>query len=141
MVRDFKKRGVPIDGVGIQGHIFDLSIKKISSLAANIKRLNALGVQVHITEMDVALPINAKGGLLNEADLTYQAEIYKFVATACLQQKGCTAFQTWGVTDKYSWIPNHLKGAKGAALLFDQKYAPKPAYKALLEVFDQASRP
>jgi endo-1,4-beta-xylanase len=137
MARDFKKRGVPIDGVGIQAHIFNLSMKEISSLAANIKRLTALGLQVHITEMDVALPINAKNALTEQTDLARQAEIYRFVATACLQQPGCTAFQTWGFTDKYSWIPDYTKGRKGAALLFDQDYHPKAAYKALVEVFGQ----
>ena len=133
MVKDFRKRGVPIDGVGIQAHIFDPSMKKISSLAANISRLTALGVQVHITEMDVALPLDATGALFDQAGLARQADVYRFVATACLQQPGCTAFQTWGFTDKYSWIPGFTKGAKGRALLFDQSYAPKPAYNALRE--------
>lgn len=137
MAMDFKKRGVPIDGVGIQAHVFNLSMKEISSLAANIKRLTALGLQVHITEMDVALPLDAKGTLMDRADLERQAEIYRFVANACLEQPGCSAFQTWGFTDKYSWIPDYTKGKKGAALLFNEGYHPKPAYNALIEVFGQ----
>jgi endo-1,4-beta-xylanase len=136
MVKDFKKRGVPIDGVGLQAHILNLDMKEISSLAANLARLTALGVQVHITEMDVALPIDAKGALLDQADLARQADIYRFVATACVQAPGCTALVTWGFTDKYSWIPRHTKGAKGKALLFDEVYAPKPAYRALREVLE-----
>src|SRR6266851_1745413 len=44
MVKDFKRRGVPIDGVGLQAHIFNLSTKEIASLNANIARLTALGV-------------------------------------------------------------------------------------------------
>jgi endo-1,4-beta-xylanase len=137
MVKDFKKRGVPIDGVGIQAHIFNFDMKKISSLSANLARLTALGVQVHITEMDVALPLDANGVLSNPGDLARQADIYRFVATACAQEPGCTAFQTWGFTDKYSWIPNYTKRAKGKALLFDQDYAPKPAYDALRKVLGQ----
>ncbi len=137
MAKDFKKRGVPIDGVGIQAHIFKLSMREISSLTANIKRLTALGLQVHITEMDVALPLSAKDSPTDQTDLARQADIYRFVATACLQQPGCTAFQTWGFTDKYSWIPGYTKGKKGAALLFDQDYQSKPAYKAVVEVFTQ----
>jgi endo-1,4-beta-xylanase len=140
MVKDFKKRGVPIDGVGIQAHIFNLDMKEISSLAANLKRLTALGVQVHITEMDVALPIDATGALLDQVDLAQQADIYRFVATACVQEPGCTAFMTWGFTDKYSWIPGYTKGKKGRALLFDQLYAPKPAYQALREVLERERR-
>jgi endo-1,4-beta-xylanase len=137
MARDFKKRGVPVDGVGIQAHIFNLSMKEIASLAANIKRLTALGLQVHVTEMDVGLPLDAKGALMDQADLVRQADIYRFVATACLQQPGCTGFQTWGFTDKYSWIPEYTKRKKGAGLLFDQDYHPKAAYRALLEVFSK----
>ena len=60
MAKDFKKRGVPIDGVGIQAHIFNFDMKEISSLAANLARLTALSVQVHITEMDIALPLDAR---------------------------------------------------------------------------------
>jgi endo-1,4-beta-xylanase len=139
MVKDFRKRGVPIDGVGIQAHIFDLSLKEISSLAANMKRLAALGVQIHITEMDVALPIDAKGVLIDQADLARQADIYRFVANACVEQPACTVFQTWGFTDKYSWVPGYLK-TKGAALPFDQSYQPKPAYAALLEALSKRSK-
>ena len=137
MVKDFKRRGVPIDGVGLQAHIFNLSTKEIASLNANLARLTALGLQVHITEMDVGLPLNAKGQLLDEADLMRQAEIYRFVGMACLQQPRCTAFQTWGFTDKYTWVPGFTKGAKGAPLLFDQVYATKPSYTALLNVLRQ----
>jgi len=141
MVKDFKKRGVPIDGVGIQAHIFNFDMKEISSLAANLARLTALGVQVHITEMDVALPLDTTtGALLDQSDLARQADVYRFIGSACLQQPACTAFQTWGFTDKYSWIPGYTKGAKGKALLFDELYAPKPAYNALREVLEQDRR-
>lgn len=137
MVKDFRARSVPIDGVGIQAHLFDLEAKDLASLEANIARLTALGLQVHITEMDVSLPVDAKGTLTNPADLTRQAEIYRQVAAACLRQPGCTAFQTWGFTDRYTWVPDYTKGAKGLPLLFDQQYKPKPAYAALIDLFRQ----
>jgi endo-1,4-beta-xylanase len=133
MVKDFKRRGVPIDGVGIQAHIFNLDINAVSSISANIERLVALGVEVHITEMDVALPVDAAGRILDHSDLQKQAEIYRLVASACFRQPRCTAFQTWGFTDKYTWIPNYTKGEKGAPLPFDLNYTPKPAYKAILD--------
>lgn len=137
MVKDFKSRGVPIDGVGLQMHIFDLSTKGVEGLEANIARLTALGLQVHLTEMDVGLPLGAGGRLVDERDLKKQADIYRYAATACLRQPGCTAFQTWGFTDKYTWIPGYTKGAKGDPLPFDRAYAAKPAYQALLEDFRQ----
>jgi endo-1,4-beta-xylanase len=129
MVRDFRDRGVPIDGVGLQMHIANLRAD-VASISANIGRFTALGIQVQITEMDVALPIDANGNPRPE-DLQQQAEIYRAVANACLSHPGCTAIQTWGFTDKYSWIGSHSRKTQGAALLFDRNYRPKPAYEAL----------
>jgi endo-1,4-beta-xylanase len=134
MVKKFKRRGVPIHGVGLQMHILHLE-PNIPSIAANIARLTKLGVQVHITEMDVALPVDAAGNLLNPSDLSRQAEVYRQIAEACLQHPGCTALQTWGVTDKHSWIGWFTHGTKGAALLFDRQYRPKPAYDAVRQAF------
>jgi endo-1,4-beta-xylanase len=132
MVKDFKRRGVPIDGVGLQMHIFDLA-PDVEGIDANIARFSALGMQIHITEMDVALPLDADGSA-RPADLAKQAEIYRRVASACLAHSGCTAIQAWGFTDKYSWIGSATKQTKGAGLLFDRNYNPKPAYDALREV-------
>jgi endo-1,4-beta-xylanase len=140
MVKDFRARGVPIDGVGIQAHITDLEARDLATLEANIARLAALGLQVHITEMDVGLRLDAGGGLADKADLKRQADIYRHVAAACLRQPRCTAFQTWGFTDKYTWIPGFTKGAKGMPLPFDRDYAGKPAYDALLDAFRQRAR-
>ena len=140
MVKDFRARGVPIDGVGIQAHITDLEARDLATFEANIARLVALGLEVHITEMDVGLPSDAGGAAADRAALERQAEIYRQVAEACLRQKGCTAFQTWGFTDKYTWIPNFTRGAKGRPLPFDHLYAAKPAYDALLDAFRQSAR-
>ena len=133
MVKDFKRRGVPIDGVGLQAHIFALNSKDLQTLSANIERFAALGVQIHITELDVGLPIDTGGDLLDPLDLAKQADVYRQIAIACLRQPRCTAIQTWGFTDKYTWIPAYTKGAKGAPLLFDRSYAFKPAYRALFD--------
>jgi endo-1,4-beta-xylanase len=84
-----------------------------------------LGLEVHITELDVRLPDDTA------ASLAAQAQAYKDLINVCLAQKACTAFQTWGFTDKYSWIPSFFTGY-GWALPFDQNYAKKPAYTSLL---------
>lgn len=131
MIKDFKQRGVPIDGVGLQLHISKLALDA-GPIAKNIARLSALGIQVHITELDVSLPVTSAGAI-GDADLQRQADIYRNVLHACLQNQGCTAIQTWGFTDKYSWIGSHSHGARGGALLFDKTYKPKPAYSAVLE--------
>ncbi|MFY9560467.1 MAG: endo-1,4-beta-xylanase [Terriglobales bacterium] len=127
MVRDFKRRGVPIDGVGFQMHIGNLH-PDVASMSENIARFVALGVQVHITELDVALPVDANGNP-SPQDLNLQAGIYRKIAAACLSHDGCTAIQTWGFTDKYSWIGSHSNHSQGAALLFDRNYRPKPGVR------------
>jgi endo-1,4-beta-xylanase len=137
MVKDFRQRGVPIDGVGLQMHIFNLDVDT-DAIAANIGRLTALGLQVHITEFDVSLPVSATGnefqkaGAAQQSDLLRQSEIYRRIVRACLRSSGCTAIQTWGFTDKYSWIGSHSRGTSGAALPFDRAYQLKPAFAAWL---------
>ena len=57
MARDFKTRGVPLDGVGFQLHI-DLSYDTpafLTSFANNLQRFAALGLDLHITELDIRL--------------------------------------------------------------------------------------
>jgi endo-1,4-beta-xylanase len=131
MVKDFKRRAVPIDGVGLQLHISQLDLDT-AAIAANITRLTALGVQVHITELDVSLALDSSGLVRND-DLLRQAEVYRGVVRGCLHSPGCTAIQTWGFTDKYSWIGSHSHGTRGAALPFDRAYKPKLAYDAMIE--------
>jgi endo-1,4-beta-xylanase len=116
MVRDFRKRDVPIHGVGLQMHSSNLH-PDFSSISANIGPFTALGVQVHITEMDVSLPVDAKGNATSD-DLQQQAIIYRQIAEASLSHRGSTAIQTWGFTDNYSWIGSHSRKTRGAALLF-----------------------
>jgi endo-1,4-beta-xylanase len=135
MVQDFVNRGVPIDGVGFEMHnTLNLCSADCYSgpalLAQNMQQLAALGIQVHITEMDVRLLLDANGNA-SAADLQAQAQMYQDVLTVCLQQPNCTAFQVWGVSDANSWIPGAFPGY-GAALPFDTNYQPKPAFNALL---------
>lgn len=135
MLKDFKARGVPIDGVGLQMHIpsLDGDVGEISqSLAANMHRIAALGLQVQITELDVSIPVD-RNGVASPTDLARQAEFYRAIARACLENARCTAIQTWGFTDKYSWIGSHSQHKRGQALLFDKDYLPKPSYRAVMD--------
>jgi endo-1,4-beta-xylanase len=139
MLKDFKRRGVPIDGVGLQMHL-SLPGLDMASVAANMARLASLGLQVHITELDVSLPIDPTSATASKADLLRQAEIYRGVVRACLHTAGCSAIQIWGFTDKYSWIGSHSRGARGAALPFDRSYRPKPSYDTVLNELKPQSR-
>ena len=137
MVKTMLADGVPIAGVGLQCHVTtDTSYISPAGLDANIARLTALGLQVHITELDVRVPVD-QNGVASSADLQAQAQRYHDIAAVCLKYPGCTLLQTWGFTDKYSWIPSSFPGF-GAALPFDANYQPKPAYEALQNLFTTA---
>jgi endo-1,4-beta-xylanase len=128
MAADFKKRGVPLDGVGFQAHVtltFD-DPAKIASFAKNLERFAKLGLELHITELDVRMTDSS------EASLATQARIYGEITKACVQQPACKLIQTWGFTDKHSWIPGFFKGY-GWALPWDDKYQKKPAHDAVLK--------
>jgi endo-1,4-beta-xylanase len=132
LMADFKRRGVPIDGIGLQMHM-DLNAD-VRSIARNLRRFAELGLQVHITEADVGVPVDANRKIIDAGDLGRQAELYRNIVKTCIEQRGCTAFQTWGFTDKYSWINSSSHGTRGAALLFDAQYRPKAAYTAVIDV-------
>ena len=124
LVRGLKQRGVPIDGVGLESH-FDLNTPPLADIAANMRRLNALGVETAITELDVRLRVPASA-----QDLDRQRVVYNGLLATCLAAPNCKTFVTWGFTDKASWVPSAYPGY-GAALPFDTTYAPKPAYLGL----------
>ncbi|MGH9494572.1 MAG: endo-1,4-beta-xylanase [Candidatus Sulfotelmatobacter sp.] len=130
MASDFKKRGVPLDGIGFQTHItlkFD-DPAKLASYPNNLERFGKLGLELQMTEVDIRLPDNSA------ASLAAQAKLYGAIATLCAQQPACKAFQTWGFTDKHSWIPSFYKG-QGWALLWDEQYKKKPAYDSVSRAF------
>ena len=143
MVTDFVNRGVPINGVGFEMHLelngYPNFYPSPAGLAQNMQALAALGIQVHITEMDVRVPVNSSG-LATTAELQEQAQIYQDVLTVCLQQPNCTAFQVWGISYTDSWIPSVFAGY-GAALPFDFNYQPTPAFNALLTALQTTAPP
>jgi endo-1,4-beta-xylanase len=128
MAQDFKARGVPLDGIGLQMHL-TANPQPVAGMETNIKRIIDLGLQVQITELDVRLPLDSVGKAA-DASLATQAQIYRDIVALCLKFSKCTAIQTWGFTDKYSWVPASYPGT-GAALEFDAAYKAKPAYDAI----------
>ena len=130
MLADFVARGVPIDGVGLQLHVGTNGWPNSEGLTQVIAQIASLGLQVHITEMDVQIPVDS-AGVGRPVDLDAQAQTYARILNVCLANKNCTAFQTWGFTDRHSWIPSNTPG-QGAALPFDSNYVPKPAFSSLL---------
>ena len=109
MVRDFKARGVPIDCVGLQAHFG--AGGPPASFQTTLSNFAALGVDVQITELDIAQsPANA----------------YANTMRACMNVARCTGITVWGIRDSDSWR------AGENPLLFDRNGNKKPAYQAVL---------
>lgn len=131
---ELRKQHVPIDGVGIQGHL-SVQYNAPHDIADNMKRFDDLGLETAITEADVRVPMPS-----DSTKQEAQAEGYDVLLRGCLLTRHCTDFTVWGFTDKYSWVPGTFEG-EGAANLFDENYAAKPAYKALTQDLLLAMRP
>jgi endo-1,4-beta-xylanase len=140
LVRDLLKRGVPIQGVGLQMHLAIADTSKfpkpptIQELQENLRRFSDLGLEIHITEMDVQ--IQGLGGTMQQR-LEKQARVYEDVLTVALQNSMLKGITVWGFSDRYSWIPKHT-GCADAPLPFDEYYQPKPAYEALYRALEAA---
>jgi endo-1,4-beta-xylanase len=132
MAKDFLGRGIPLNGIGLQLHV-ESDFNEFDALRQNIHRLAGLGLEVQFTEVDVRLRDDSDVSLRAEAD------IYKRLLGECLREPACTLFQSWGFTDKYSFIPGAFPGY-GWGLPFDETYRKKPAYSAILEQLQSQSK-
>nr|AAU89274.1 family 10 xylanase [Cryptovalsa sp. BCC 7197] len=115
MIRNVAKwiaAGVPIDGIGSQGH---LTAGLASQAGATIAALAATeGIkEVAFTEVDI---------------VGASQQDYTAVTQACLDEPKCVGITVWGVRDSDSWR------AQNNPLLFDGSFNPKPAYNAIVDL-------
>ncbi|MFN8487788.1 MAG: endo-1,4-beta-xylanase [Caldilineaceae bacterium] len=128
-VKKWLAAGVPINGVGFQMHI-DTDFNQFAAFSADLQRFGKLGLDVYITELDVMIP-----PYQNSQRYTQQAAIYKELMKRCLAQTHCKSFQTWGWTDRWTWLNDSTYGGWPGSdpLLFNECFQPKPAYYAVQE--------
>ena len=136
LVKGLKDAGVPIDGIGFQMHT--IAGRKAGDVGALLHRFAVLGLEIHITELDVS-PVDlstvvggAFGSTLGGPELRLQAQVYARALASCLSEPACKAFVLWGFTDKHTWLPIFQP------LIFDKQYRPKPAFDSLMDVLDAA---
>jgi endo-1,4-beta-xylanase len=119
MVRDFKQRGVPIDCVGLQSH-FTGGSNYPSNYRTTLSSFAALGVDVHITELDIRnAPVDA----------------YRNTTRDCMAVPRCKGITTWGIRDSDSWRSGE------SPLLFNGSGQKKPAYDAVLAELNNGVTP
>jgi len=139
---NLRARGVTVHGLGSQCHIVNGDYATgYGSLPANLDRYGALGLRVHITELDCRLSTN-DGPTTAQFDLQY-SNFYHFVR-GVLASTNRENITMWGFSDNYSWLQPgspYMQGLWGWPCPYDYFVRPKPAYfgfrNALLPVLDE----
>ncbi len=140
-----KQQGIPIDGVGMQMHLFyqdpdgDTEITK-DSLVNLMKRYANIGLRVFITEFDVDI---RKFEGSSEERFQVQADIYRDFLSGALESNACDGLSVFTPGDRYSWLEID-GGGKGPSAdadptPFDDDLNPKPAYYAMRDVLMEAA--
>ena len=117
------RQGIPIDGVGFQSHIItnyrDFAVDDPATVSAkqkiiqNLQSFADLGLEIHITEMDIRL-------YKEPVDESRYAAIYANLMEAFLSVPNVKVINFWGFTDRYHTMvlsfPEQTPG------LFDSDY-------------------
>jgi len=125
LAKSLKAAGVPLDGIGFQGHLAT-QYGFPSGMQANLQRFADLGLDVAITELDVRMVLPS-----DATKVATQNTYYTNVVNACLAVSRCVGITVWDYTDKYSWVPGTFSG-EGDATLYDANLVPKADYDAVV---------
>ena len=132
LARDLLARGVPLHGVGLQGHLPGARQIDRDGMYQFVSDIRSLGLSVHVTELDVLdedLPASPPVRDALVASRAYDFLECIFAATRPV------AVVTWGISDRYTWVPMWHKRKDGLGnrpLPLDENYRPK----SLLSVID-----
>lgn len=138
LVKGLIEKGVPIHGVGLQGH-WSINNPSREELEKSIQMFSSLGVQVQFTEVDVSVYVGRQGGQISNGGQRtekalftpemeqQQLEQYKMIFEVLRKyKKEVTSVTFWNVSDRYTWLD--MRGRKNYPLLFDEQLQPKKAY-------------
>ena len=141
MVKKMKDAGVPIDGIGMQGH-YNIYFPDEELLDKAITRFKEIVNHIHITELDLRMNNESGGQLMfsrGEAKpmpaymSTLQTDQYARLFKMFRKHKDVIDNVTfWNLGDQDSWL-----GVNNHPLPFDENYRPKACYRAIRN-FDPA---
>jgi endo-1,4-beta-xylanase len=136
LIAESKKNGVPLQGIGFQGHtVMRIEPERFYN---NMKLVADAGMLVHLSELDISVRYNQPDTFpITPAIASEQAAKFKAIVKAYMTavpknlQFGIT---TWGVSDFNSYLNHGYPNSDhDYPLLFDKNYNPKPAYKGFIE--------
>ena len=131
IVRQLQDVDIRVDAVGMQGHLYSHYAIDIEALARFKQELERLGVAFLVTELDV-IDFQIRGGI-EEQDAA-ATKIVSDLLDAVLQNQPPLALVAWGITDRYSWIPDVMPredGKPARPLPLDADLRPKAWYEML----------
>jgi endo-1,4-beta-xylanase len=142
-----KRAGVPVEMLGVQGHL-EIGAKPFSAgkLRGFIAAVADLGIEIAVTELDV-VDAAAPGDIARRDRMV--ADEYRRFLEIMLDEKAVRTVFTWGLSDRHSWIVRRESGENtwrtdGMAprpLPFDAALAPKPAWASLAGCLAGAAQP
>ncbi|WP_216900777.1 endo-1,4-beta-xylanase [Synechococcus sp. CCY 9618] len=133
LLRDLRRRGVPLHAVGLQGHLYanGSGPTTFASLPAFLRDLAALDLDIFVTELDVndrELP-----AAIPERDARV-AGVYAGFLAAVLPEPRLKLITGWGLSDRFTWLNQFFPRADGLPqrpLPFNNRDATKPATAAI----------
>ncbi|PHN01623.1 endo-1,4-beta-xylanase [Flavilitoribacter nigricans] len=143
LIKKLQAAGIPIHGMGIQGH-WSVHGPDEAELRAALSAYAELGLEVQITELDLSVYPSESGRRSKRSDEDdsftaereqQQIDQYRMIFGVFRDFKDVISAVTfWNVSDRHSWLDNFpVRGRKNYPLLFDQERQRKPAYRAVVD--------
>ena len=137
LVRSLKRANVPLDAVGLQGHLQMIQPFSGPPFTEFCRLLRKEGVDLVVTEMDIREHWKIPDGFAARDKLV--ADRIRAFMDAALDG-GVNTFVTWGLQDKYSWLASevHVKrqdGLEHRGLPLDDDGHRKPYWLAMADAF------
>lgn len=137
MVKKMKANGVPIDGIGMQGH-YNIYGPQEEEIDRALTLYRQVVKHIHVTELDVRaneemggqLQFSQEGMTVSDSLRQHLADQYARIFRVLRKHKDVIDNVTfWNLSDRDSWL-----GARNYPLLFDTDYKPKKAYDYVLNM-------
>jgi endo-1,4-beta-xylanase len=137
LVRSLRRANVPLDAVGLQGHMQIIQPFSGPPFTEFCRLLRNEGVDLVVTEMDIREHWKIPDGFAAR-DKIVADRVRAFMDAAL--DGGIKTFVTWGLEDKYSWLASevHVKrqdGLEHRGLPLDDDGHRKPYWLAMADAF------